>query len=101
MEQQTQEIHIRIICLEALAVRLFIILTVDYSRLTGLWTICQTYKDTNKNNSFEIYADNNLVYSSPSLTGGDLPVEFEADINNCEKLRIVFTNGNGAGELEY
>lgn len=70
-----------------------------YSRLTGLWTICQTYKDTNKNNSFEIYADNNLVYSSPSLTGGDLPVEFEADINNCEKLRIVFTNGNGAGEL--
>lgn len=70
-----------------------------YSRLTGLWTICQSNRDTTDHNSFEIYADSDLVYSSPSLTGGDLPVEFETNISNCEKLRIVFTNGDGAGEL--
>ena len=71
-----------------------------YSKLTGLWTISKRSQYTTANsNSFEIYADNNLVYSSPGLTGESLPVEFEADINNCEKLRIVFTNSNKEGEI--
>ena len=70
-----------------------------YSSISGLWTICQTNRDTNKNNSFELYADEVLVYSSPALTGGDLPITFDVGINGCQKLKIVFTAGNGAGEL--
>lgn len=70
-----------------------------YSKLTGIWTICQSNRDTTDSNSFEIYADGTLVYTSPVLTGGDLPVNVEADINNCEKLRIIFTAGGGAGEF--
>lgn len=70
-----------------------------YTSLSGLWAICEQNKDTDDNNSFEIYADDMLVYLSSTLTGGDIPEKFNVDINNCEKLRIKFTSGGGAGEL--
>ena len=46
-----------------------------------------------------MYADDTLVYSSPTLTGGDLPVAFDVGIDGCQRLRIVFTSGYGEGEL--
>ena len=70
-----------------------------YRYISGVWCICQANRDTENLNSFEIYADDELIYQSPSLTGGNIPVMFKVDINYCQKLRIVFTAGNGAGEL--
>ena len=70
-----------------------------YSYISGIWCICQVDRDTNDQNSFEIYADDELVYQSPSITGGELPIAFTVDIKKCQKLRIVFTQGDGAGEM--
>ena len=70
-----------------------------YEKLTGLWTICNYNKNITEQNSFEIYADDKLVYTSPKITGKDTPVKVEAKINNCVLLRIVFRSGNGAGEF--
>lgn len=71
----------------------------NYSTLTAIWTICEMNKDTTDYNAFEIYADDSCVYKSPSLTGGDKPVMVRANINYCDKLKITFTEGTGAGEL--
>lgn len=71
----------------------------NYNNVKGLWTICQYNRDTDDHNCFEIYADDKLVYESPSLTSGDIPVSFDVEINHCQKLTIRFTEGGGSGEL--
>ena len=70
-----------------------------YFSISGLWTICQQNRNTETRESFEMYADDSLVYSSPVLTGGDMPINFVARINYCDRLEIVFTSGTGCGEL--
>ena len=70
-----------------------------FETLTGLWSICQRDKDTTAKSSFELFADDQSVYSSPAITGKDTPVKVEANINYCEKLRVVFKEGNGEAEF--
>lgn len=70
-----------------------------YERITGLWTICYSDRDTDKECSFRIYADDECVYSSPVLTGGDDPVYVDADLDGCTLLTIKFTGGTGQGEF--
>jgi len=65
----------------------------DYSRMTGIWAINSTYRDTSVKSSFDIYADDDLIYSSPLITGGDVPISFDVDIKNCQKLTIMFPTG--------
>lgn len=71
----------------------------EYNSLSGLWAICFNDRDVDYSSYFEIYADDELVYTAPELTGGDMPVDVDVDIKNCEKLRIVFPEGNGAAEF--
>ena len=71
----------------------------DYDTLTALWSICYTNRNTTDNNSFEIYADDVCVYSSPSITGGDIPVDVSVDISGCNLLTILFKEGTGCAEL--
>lgn len=44
-------------------------------------------------------ADDIRVYTSPRIKGEDVPVLFAVNINNCQKPKIVFTRGIGAGEI--
>ena len=71
----------------------------DYDTLTALWSISYYDRDTDSRNSFEIYADDILVYISPTITGGDLPVDVSVDINGCKLLTILFKDGTGSAEL--
>lgn len=71
----------------------------QYDTLTGMWTIDGFDCNTTSVEAFEVYADDILVYSSPALTGGDLPVDVEVNIGNCQKLKIAFTSGNGDAEF--
>ncbi len=71
----------------------------EYSRLTGQWAVADYAKDRDDYSSFEIYADDVLVYSSPTLTRGDVPVDFDVDIQKCTILKIVFTSGEGSAYL--
>ena len=70
-----------------------------YEKLTGLWSLCSSNRDATNKNEFMVYADGKAIYTSPKITKGDQPVEIEVDIKNCEQLKIVFTLGNGEGEL--
>jgi formylglycine-generating enzyme required for sulfatase activity len=74
-------------------------LSGQYSHLTAVWVQCyQSRNDTNKS-SFDIIADNVVIYSSPSVSSGVNPVDVAVDIMNCDILTILFKAGNGAGEL--
>lgn len=71
----------------------------NYDSMSALWCICQTNKDTKESNAFNVYVDNELVYSSPVITGGDLPQNVNIDLNFGNLLTIVFTEGSGCAEL--
>ncbi len=63
----------------------------QYSTISGFLAIREYDKNTTNHSSIAIYADDQLAYVSPSISGGDTPQYFEnVGINNCEKLRIVF-----------
>lgn len=66
----------------------------EYKRLTGTWAVDDYFSSRiDHYYSFSVYADGELVYTSPSITGGDLPVQFDIDIKNCDKLALVFDRG--------
>ena len=70
-----------------------------YDRLTGIWTICRSDSDTDIPNSFELYADDRLIYSSPVISGEDASVFVDARLDECELLTVRFTEGTGQGEF--
>ena len=74
-------------------------LNKQYDTFSGVWYICKGNKDDMDRNRMELYADDQLVYSSKALTAGDLPEEIEVDITGCNVLTILFCEGTGAGEL--
>lgn len=71
----------------------------DYSRLTAVWAIDSYYKNTESINGMEIYADGELVYTAPMISGGDLPTYIDVDITGCDVLSIMFTKGEGCAIL--
>ena len=71
----------------------------NYETLSGVWYLCLRDHETTVSSSCKIYADDTLVYTCPSITGGDVPVEFSISLNGCEYLTIRFTSGNGEAEL--
>jgi len=70
-----------------------------YKTLTGVWYICLRDAETTVSSGCKIYADDELVYTAPAITGGDSPIEFSIPINYCDYLTICFTSGNGEAEL--
>lgn len=65
-----------------------------YSTISGLWgPIMGAYTSSKSSFFFKIYADDVLVYTSPSIHKGDLSVPIEANINNCQKLKVMFNMG--------
>ena len=71
----------------------------DYKTLSGIWYVCLRDYETTVSSGCKIYADGDLVYTAPSIQGGDVPVEFSIDIDFCEYLEVHFTSGNGEAEL--
>ena len=65
-----------------------------YSRLSGYLVIEKEFFDTRHSAQVTIYADGYIVYSSQTITSGDLPVYFDTDINNCSRLKIEFVGGD-------
>lgn len=71
----------------------------DYKTLSGVWYVCYRDRETSVSSSCKIYADGDLVYTSPSIKGGDVPEEFSINIDYCEYLEVHFISGNGEAEL--
>lgn len=61
----------------------------QYARLTGTFYLSAYSKDTVAVKRLLIYSDDNLIYTSPEVSKGILPVDFDINVSNCYKLTIV------------
>lgn len=64
-----------------------------YSKMSGKFALSFTSKGTKYKATLNIYGDEKLLYSSPEMTGDVLPVNFDINIANVNKLRFeVYTD---------
>lgn len=68
-----------------------------YNRISGKFALSIESKDTTYAANLKLYGDNKLLYTSPELTGGVLPIEFDVDISGVETLRIEVSNNSPFG----
>ena len=67
-----------------------------YKSIRGIWASRDNGIYCEAQVFFEIYCDDELVYTSPGLSTEDFPVEFDVDISGCQKMEI-----NLPGETGY
>ena len=67
-----------------------------YNQLNGTLLLPQCDRDTNMVGYIEICGDGKIIYTSPKITSGVLPVEFSCDVTNVQSLTINFY-GQGTG----
>ena len=72
-----------------------------YQRLSGVWTLTDTGKNTDSHYQLKIYADQEVVYISPELSRGMIPVLSDVGIKNCQILRMEFNSDNQWGNGEF
>ncbi|MPM67299.1 hypothetical protein SDC9_114221 [bioreactor metagenome] len=72
----------------------------DYSRFTGTIFIDYEYRASKTSCYVKIYGDDNLLYTSPKMTGGVLPEDFSIDISNVVELKIEI-NGTWASDYNW
>jgi len=67
----------------------------SYTRFSGVCGL--NSRDNNESNSihFEVYGDDKLIYTSPSMTKGVLPEEFTVDITGVKVLKIFYPANDG------
>ena len=68
-----------------------------FSRITGKFALSFYSKNTIYKANLKLYGDNKLLYTSPELTGGVLPIDFDVDISGVENLRIAISNNSPFG----
>lgn len=61
-----------------------------YNKVSGTAFLPEDEKNASSGMFFEIYGDGALLYTSPTLTAGVLPVPFEVDVTGVENLRVQF-----------
>ena len=64
-------------------------LSGNYAALSGVWCVSDDCKNSDTTSFFEVYADDTLVYTSGEIGQGDLPETFRADLQHCQKLKII------------
>lgn len=72
----------------------------DYSHFTGTIFIDYEYRASKTSCCVKIYGDDNLLYTSPKMTGGVLPEDFSIDISNVVELKIEI-NGTWASDYNW
>lgn len=63
-----------------------------YSRMKGKYILKYDDRDSKQENRFKVYGDGNLIYNSPSMTGGVHPIDFEIDLTGVLELKVEFTS---------
>jgi hypothetical protein len=67
----------------------------NYKKFTGYIGIDDYSKDSGNPGKIIIYGDDNVLYTSPDMKGGDVPREFEVNLSGVLRLKIEFiTSGN-------
>lgn len=67
----------------------------NYNSIQGKIILNYDYKEQESNETYvNIYGDSNLLYTSPLITAGQQPVEFNVNIEGIDKLRISIEGRN-------
>lgn len=67
----------------------------NYNLLQGKIILNYDYKEQESSETYvNIYGDSNLLYTSPLITAGQSPVEFDVNIEGIDKLRISIEGRN-------
>lgn len=65
----------------------------NWERLRGRY-FTRTGQDSSYRISFQIYADDILIYDSGEMGRDDYPVDFDIDINRADKLKLISYSDN-------
>lgn len=65
-----------------------------YRKLKGRFIIDYESRGTTRTGQILVYGDDKIIYSSPKLTGGVEPIDFDIDIEGVQKLKIEFIRDN-------
>lgn len=65
----------------------------QYSKIAGVYFQSETGKNETDVSLVEIYGDGKLL-KSMTMTGGEVPIEFEVDLTGVLELRVVLDSGN-------
>lgn len=69
-------------------------LNSKYVKLTGYLGIDDHFKNSSNTNKVIIYGDGKVLYESPDMMGGDLPVYFDVNLTGVKRLKIeISTTG--------
>lgn len=63
-----------------------------YSKIKGTYILAYDQRDNKDENRFKVYGDDKLIYSSPVMTGGVHPVDFDIDLSGVLELKIEIDN---------
>ncbi len=67
----------------------------NYNSFQGRIILNYDYREQESNETYvNIYGDSNLLYTSPLITAGQEPVEFNVNIEGIDKLRISIEGRN-------
>jgi len=73
------------------------VINKKYSKINGKFVLSFDSKDTAYKATLKLYGDGKLLYTSPELTGGVPPIDFDVDISGVEILRIAISNNSPFG----
>lgn len=71
-----------------------------YRKMKGRYVLNYESRDTKTENGFKVYGDGKLIYSSPVMTGGVHPIDFEIDLAGVLELRIEYIDYGSYGNPE-
>lgn len=61
----------------------------NYARFTGTVALYFGHRATSAQSRIRVYGDDVLLYTSPVITGGTLPVSFDINVSGVDELRIL------------
>lgn len=71
------------------------LLNQKYSKVSGKFVLHYDHRNdpgANSNSKMKIYGDDQLIYTSPVLKAGVLPINFDVNVTGVIKLKIQFEN---------
>ncbi|MDP4180123.1 MAG: NPCBM/NEW2 domain-containing protein, partial [Bacillota bacterium] len=72
------------------------LLNQKYKQFSGKFLLHYDSRSECRDAYLEVYGDDKLLYTSPSMKAGVLPVDFKVDVSGVIKLKISLKTPNGS-----
>lgn len=71
----------------------------NYTKFSGVCAVSKRNANDSDTKYFEIYGDDKLLYTSPTMTKGVLPEEFSVDVTGVKVLKILYPGSAGNNSI--